>query len=101
MYTALVVCSNRCGRGSAAKLYEWEAESESERFGIIGVRVGARTGYVIPGSDGNGGCRFEEIILPPSPPPPPSTPKSRVLGKIIFLRFLTHMRVTDAKLPGK
>ena len=42
---------------------------------IIGVRAGARTGYVIPGRDGNGGWRFEEI-LPPSPPPSsPSTPK--------------------------
>ena len=60
----------------------------------IGVRAGARTGYVIPGRDGNGGWRFEEI-LPPSSPPPPSAPKSRVFGKIVFLRFVTHSRAMN------
>ena len=35
---------------------------------IIGVRAGARTGYVIPGCDGMGGWGWLEI-LPPSPPP--------------------------------
>ena len=28
-------------------------------------------------------------------------PKSRVFGEIISLRFLTHMRATDAKPPYK
>ena len=45
---------------------------------LTGVRAGARTGYVIPGRDGNGGWRFEEIL----PPPPPSVPKSRFWVKI-------------------
>ena len=60
---------------------------------MIGVRAGARTGYVIPGRDGNGGWRFEEI-LPPSPSSP-STPKSMVFGEIIFLRFVTHSRAMN------
>ncbi len=51
---------------------------------------------------GNGGWRSEESLPPSSPPPPSSsslsTPKSRVFGEIIFLRFLTHMRATDALL---
>ena len=61
------------------------------------MRAGARTGYVIPGRDGNGGCRFEEILPPSSPPSssPPSTPKSRVFGEIAFLRFVTHSRAMN------
>ena len=59
------------------------------------MRAGARTGYVIPGRDGNGGWRFEEILPPPSPPPPPSTPKSRFFGEIAFLRFVTHSRAMN------
>ena len=66
---------------------------------MVGVRAGARTGYVIPGRDGNGGWRFEEILPPssssPSPSPPPSTPKSRVFGEIGFLRFVTHSRAMN------
>ena len=64
---------------------------------MVGVRAGARTGYVIPGRDGNGGWRFEEILPPSSssPPSPPSTPKSRVLGEIVFLRFVTHSRAMN------
>ena len=42
----------------------------------IGVRAGARTGYVIPGRDGNGGWRFGEI-LPPSPSSPSSGGRGR------------------------
>ena len=63
----------------------------------IGVRAGARTGYVIPGRDGNGGWRFEEILPPSSSSssPSPSTPKSMVFGKIIFLRFVTHSRAMN------
>ena len=61
----------------------------------IGVRAGARTGYVIPGRDGNGGWRFEEILPPPSSPPPPSTPKSRVFGNYQILRFVTHSRAMN------
>ena len=60
----------------------------------IGVRAGARMGYVIPGRDGNGGWRFGEI-LPPSSPSSPSTPKSRVFGEIVFLRFVTHSRAMN------
>ena len=56
----------------------------------IGVRAGARTGYVIPGRDGNGGWRFEEILLPS--PSSPSAAKSRVLGENGILRFVTHSR---------
>ena len=50
----------------------------------IGVRVGARAGYVIPGRDGNGGWRFEEILPPPPPSssPSPSAPKGRFWVKI-------------------
>ena len=48
----------------------------------IGVRAGARTGYVIPGRDGNGGWRFEEILPPPPPSPSPSTPQNRFWVKI-------------------
>ena len=48
-------------------------------FLYIGVRAGARTGYVIPGRDGNGGWRFEEILPPSSSPP--STPKIEFLVK--------------------
>ena len=63
---------------------------------IIGVRAGARTGYVIPGRDGNGGWRFEEILPPSSPSPsPPSAPESRVFGEIGFLRFVTHSRAMN------
>ena len=65
----------------------------------IGVRAGARMGYVIPGRDGNGGWRFEEILPPPSPPSPspspPSTPKSRVVGENGILRFVTHSRAMN------
>ena len=57
------------------------------------MRAGARTGYVIPGRDGNGGWRFEEILPPSSPPP--SAPKSRVFGEIVFLRFVTHSRAMN------
>ena len=57
--------------------------------------MGARTGYVIPGRDGNGGWRFEEI-LPPSPPPSsPSAPQSRVLGENGILCFVTHSRAMN------
>ena len=56
------------------------------------MRAGAGTGYVILGRDGNGGWRFEEILPPPSPP---STPQSRVFGKIVFLRFVTHSRAMN------
>ena len=64
------------------------------------MRAGARTGYVIPGRDGNGGWRFEEILPPPpSPPPPPSsspsTPKSMVFGENGILRFVTHSRAMN------
>ena len=64
------------------------------------MRAGARTGYVIPGRDGNGGWRFEEILPPSpspssSPPPPPSTPKSRVFGNYQILRFVTHSRAMN------
>ena len=55
------------------------------------MRAGARARYVIPGRDGNGGWRFEEI-LPPSSPSSPSTPKNIVFGEIVFLRFVTHSR---------
>ena len=57
------------------------------------MRAGARTGYVIPGRDGNGGWRFGEILPPQSPSP--STPKSRVFGEIGFLRFVTHSRAMN------
>ena len=65
---------------------------------VIGVRAGARTGYVIPGRDGNGGWRFEEILPPSSPPSsssPPSAPKSRVFGENGILRFVTHSRAMN------
>ena len=54
-------------------------------------------GYVIPGRDGNGGWRFEEILppSPPSPPSSPSTPKSVFFGEIVFLRFVTHSRAMN------
>ena len=64
----------------------------------VGVRAGARTGYVIPGRDGNGGWRFEEILPPPSPSPPPppsSAPQSRVFGENGILRFVTHSRAMN------
>ena len=62
-------------------------------YGVyIGVRAGARAGYVIPGRDGNGGWRFEEILPPPSPP---SAPKSRVFGENGILRFVTHSRAMN------
>ena len=63
------------------------------------MRAGAQTGYVITLRDGNGGWRFEEIHPPPSPssssPSPPSASKSRVFGKIVFLRFVTHSRAMN------
>ena len=64
---------------------------------VIGVRAGARTGYVIPGRDGNGGWRFEEILPPPpSPSPPsPSTPESRVFGENGILHFVIHSRAMN------
>merc|ERR1712093_697328 len=65
-------------------------------FYIIGVRAGARAGYVIPGRDGNGGWRFEEILPPsPSSSPSPSAPKSRVFGENGILRFVTHSRAMN------
>ena len=49
---------------------------------IIGVRGGARTGYLIPWCDGIGACARPEIL--PSPPPPSRSPPSwarvRALG---------------------
>ena len=59
---------------------------------IIGVRAGARTGYVIPGRDGNGGWRFGEILPPSSPS---STTKNRVFGENGILRFVTHSRAMN------
>ena len=58
------------------------------------MRAGARTGYVIPGRDGNGGWRFEEI-LPPPPPSSSSAPQSRVFGENGILRFVTHSRAMN------
>ena len=63
---------------------------------IIGVRVGARTGYVIPGRDGNGGWRFGKILPPPSSPPSASsTSKNRFFGENGILRFVTHSRAMN------
>ena len=59
------------------------------------MRAGARTGYVIPGRDGNGGWRSEEILPPSSSPSPSSTPKSRVFGENGILCFVTHSRAMN------
>ena len=60
------------------------------------MRAGARTGYVIPGRDGNGGWRFEEILPPSSSSSPsPSAPQSRVFGENGILRFVTHSRAMN------
>ena len=58
------------------------------------MRAGARTGYVIPGRDGNGGWRFGEI-LPPSSSSSPSAPQRRVFGENGILRFVTHSRAMN------
>ena len=39
---------------------------------LVGVRGGARTGYLIPGCDGMGAWTRPEIIPPPPSPSPPS-----------------------------
>ena len=75
-------------------------------FYIIGVRAGARTGYVIPGRDGNGGWRFEEILppsspSPSSPPPPPSTPQSMVLGRIYLKMSNMHFKKSGVSFWAK
>ncbi len=59
-------------RLSHMRLYP-NLQSVGEMAIIVGVRAGARMGYVIPGRDGNGGWRFEEILPPPPSPPPPSS----------------------------
>ncbi len=70
----------------------------------IGVRGGARTGYLIPGCDGIGAWARPEILPSPSPSPSspsPPSPKMRLFDKSQILSILTHSRDTDALLPGK
>ena len=97
----------------------------------IGVRGGARTGYLIPGCDGDGAwtrpenssvaaaaavrgptpgpsrdgieawARQEILPSPPSPSSSPPSPKMRLFDKSQILSILTHSRDTDALLPPK
>ena len=57
------------------------------------MRAGARTGYVIPGRDGNGGWRFGEILPPSSSSPSssPSTPQNRFWVKIYEICRKRHI----------
>ena len=83
----------------------WSAANKYNTFNQIGVRGGARTGYVIPGRDGMGAWTWPGILPPspsPSPPPPssPSVPKMVFLEESQILSILTHMGAMDARLPG-
>ena len=58
-------------------------------------------GYVIPGRDGNGGWRFEEILPSSSPPSPPSGGAAGLAAPLDCFRYTGVILHADRKSNGR